>query len=155
MLNSRLIASFAFVSALLATGLAQSQDWGGFYVDGELGARGSSADVSSASRESYSSSGSGPGWSWTSSDVYTSSEDGNMSAINFLAQFSGGWRFANPSVVVGIGAFFDLAEDGAGENNSPSRLPLGPLLQRLLSTAVATPTSNSTNSSRKTDTASA
>lgn len=121
MLRRGPLATSTFVSALLASAAAiadPAAGWGGFYVDGAIGARGSTTEVTRTERYAYSESG--PGLSISYTDFSTARSD--FGETNFLAQISGGWRWADGPVVVGIGAFVDLAGDGAGtEHLSGSR----------------------------------
>lgn len=82
---------------------AQAPSWGGFYLDGAIGARNTNSKVTTTANVLPVGS---------SSDTL----DG-VGQTNFLAEFSGGWRWAGP-VIVGMGGFIDWAGNDAGQGNS-------------------------------------
>lgn len=110
----KLIASSAIASSLIictAVGAAPpTPNWGGFYVDAAIGARSSTVQGTDTANSTVT----GPGFR----DVILTSDDMDFGRTNFLGQFSGGWRWANDTVVVGMGLFVDLASDDAGQANS-------------------------------------
>ena len=107
-----MIRKFAF-AGLVALGLgaastASAQSWGGFYVDGAIGARNTNSEV----KTSLSIAGVGT----------DSSNTDSIGQTNFLAEFSGGWRWASAplgtGVLVGVGGFLDWAGNDAGKGDS-------------------------------------
>jgi opacity protein-like surface antigen len=80
---------------------AQVPTWHGFYLDGALGGR--STDTST---------------NLTVSGV-AGSQDQDFGKTNFLAEFTGGWRWApaGAPVVVGVAGFIDAAGTNAGESS--------------------------------------
>lgn len=112
-----MLKQILFVTVALASGLgmhevAADPTWGGFYVDGAIGARSTATDIKSTERFSYSYIDPFYGFSSTSTDTTTLTNDvGNTS---FLGQLSAGWRWDNGQIVAGIGIFVDLADDDAG-----------------------------------------
>ena len=101
------LRTLAVVAALgagmtVATGAsAQVPSWHGFYVDGALGGRSTDTKIT-----------------FTETGVPGSITQ-DFGKINFLAEFTAGWRWApaGAPVVVGIGAFVDAAGTNAGEQS--------------------------------------
>lgn len=97
----RTLALAMVLGAGVATG-ASAQTWHGFYVDGAIGARSTNTDTSI-----------------TVTGV-PGSDNMDFGKTNFMAEFTGGWRWGpqNGPVVVGIGGFIDAAGTNAGESTS-------------------------------------
>ncbi len=104
-------------SGLVVANVVSAQTWGGFYVDGALGARRTTTDIA----RSLSASGTflNPPNVFSFSTINTRTY--GQRKTNFLGQLSGGWRWDNGKIVVDIGAFFDLASDDAGEGKEGRR----------------------------------
>lgn len=107
------------VASMVAMGLgaasaANAQSWSGFYLDAAIGARSSTSEITTS--ESFA----GPPAASSSSTT-----DG-IGQTNFLAEFSGGWRWASAppgsGVLVGLGAFLDWAGNDAGSGSSSSTI---------------------------------
>lgn len=111
----KIIANSTIASSLLlctAVGAAPPANWGGFYIDAAIGARSSTTEATDTANYSYSAPGINVS-AWNSNNM-------DFGKTNFIGQISGGWRWANPSVVVGLGLFVDLAGDNAGGANISS-----------------------------------
>ena len=110
--NPTLLLSIALMSGLLVTTGVTAQSWGGFYVDGAVGARGTTTDLKRSRTESGTFLDAP--FSISFSDSFSTTDDAGET--NFLGQLSGGWRWDNGKIVVGVGAFVDLASDDAGQS---------------------------------------
>lgn len=112
MRNRMPILAMVTLSGLCIVDGVCAQTWGGFYIDGALGARNTSTELRDSTTIStgYSSS---YGYSWSDTEYTNSTLD--LGDTNFLAQLSAGWRWDNGNIVLGIGAFFDLAGEDAGK----------------------------------------
>jgi hypothetical protein len=108
-----------FATGLLISGIGMSAaaadpTWGGFYVDGAIGARSTTTDIkTSATYSTYSENRFNRiPFTELKTDTYDTADDGGRT--NFLGQIAGGWRWDNGQIVAGIGLFVDLAGDDAG-----------------------------------------
>jgi len=104
----RKLAIASMVAAGLgAASVANAQSWTGFYVDGAIGARNTDSKVTASGNLA------GTGFSSTTDSI---------GQTNFLAEFSGGWRWSSApmgsGVVLGLGAFIDWAGNDAGTGSS-------------------------------------
>lgn len=99
----RTLALLAALGAGMASGAnAQQPSWHGFYVDGAIGARTTNTETNI-----------------TVTGV-TGADNADLGKTNFMAEFTGGWRWgpANAPVVVGVGAFIDFAGTDAGQTGT-------------------------------------
>ena len=118
MRNRMPILAMVTLSGLCIVEGVCAQTWGGFYIDGALGARSTSTELrdSTTISDGYSS----PYWNYSWSDTEYTNSTLDLGDTNFLAQLSAGWRWDNGSVVLGLGAFFDLAGEDAGKQQDTS-----------------------------------
>ena len=117
-----LLATAALASGLGIGGVAADPSWGGFYVDGAIGARSTTTDFKTTSTSTFRYSSSFIDYSLTN----VSESTGDQGNTNFLGQLSAGWRWDNDQIVAGIGLFVDLAGDDAANQSGSyaSRYPM-------------------------------
>lgn len=105
MIIRKLAIASAVAIGLGVSTTASAQSWHGFYVDGAIGARSTNTEV----KGTLSSIPAG---------AFSDQLSVDLGKTNFLGEFSGGWRWAPGPVVVGVGAFVDLAGTNGGEQTS-------------------------------------
>jgi len=95
------------VAGLTLSAAATAQTWGGFYIDGAIGARSSTTKTTLTETDSFPVAG--------GTYTYTDTSKNDFGKTNFLGEFSAGWRWDGP-VVIGLGAFVDAASNDAGKD---------------------------------------
>jgi hypothetical protein len=118
MRNLTLLAMAGLTAGLGIGTAAAEPTWGGFYVDGAIGARSTTTDMKSTQNISYSYQN-GFGGQVSGNETFLTSTDAG--STDFLGQISAGWRWDSGQIVAGVGVFADLAGDDAGKTTEQYR----------------------------------